>query len=174
MNKNDIIEKAKTVCREHDVNEYPIKLVELCESCGLKVYQENLPEGVSGFIVVQDKPFNKYDTGRLIVVNRNEPQVRKRFTIAHELGHFFLHREKNETLYAHRDAGQSGKIETEANIFATNILMPEDLVREVIDNNQYYECYSLLDDTKISLIAYEFLVSRPAAEVRLRQLKLIG
>lgn len=173
MNKKAIIERAKAVCREHDVNEYPIQLVELCENCGLKVYQERLPAEVSGFIVVQDKPFNKYDTGRLIVVNRNEPQGRKRFTIAHELGHYFLHRDENETLYAHRDAGQSGKIETEANIFATNILMPEDLVREAINNRQYLEGYSLMDETKISLISYEFLVSRPAAEVRLRELHLL-
>ncbi len=57
---------------------------------------------------------------------------RQRFTLAHELGHFMCHRElrdcfgdSEETLNDFRDG-----IETEANIFASWLLMPANLIRK--------------------------------------------
>ena len=60
-----------------------------------------------------------------------------RFTIAHELAHYILHRNGNK-LYAHRDSDVEGviksSIEREANFFAANVLMPEKLIEEKVED----------------------------------------
>ncbi len=173
MDTQRIILTAKKALEEAGITEYPIKIVQLCENAGIRVFQEYLPENVSGFIVVKDEDFGNYNYNKVISVNRSEPVTRRRFTIAHELGHYYLHRDKNDNLYAHRDAGQRGKIETEADIFASNLLMPEEMVRTALEYQNYYEGGSIPDTMKIITISKEFNVSREAATIRLKQLKLI-
>lgn len=52
---------------------------------------------------------------------------RDRFTIAHELGHYFLHyRRLNLTGPADFGRGSRNRAETEANVFAASLLMPKD------------------------------------------------
>ena len=55
----------------------------------------------------------------MILYNDNQPEQRIRFTLAHEAGHIILHKEY---------AGE--KLETEANMFASRILMPMCIIRE--------------------------------------------
>ncbi|GIK76329.1 MAG: ImmA/IrrE family metallo-endopeptidase [Acidobacteria bacterium] len=65
---------------------------------------------------------------------------RRRFTIGHELGHWFLHRDAQRSLFCRHgtvdpDGGVTAgrppldPIEEEANWFAASLLMPADLVR---------------------------------------------
>ncbi|WP_418063744.1 ImmA/IrrE family metallo-endopeptidase [Pimelobacter simplex] len=57
---------------------------------------------------------------------------RDRFTIAHELGHYFLHylHPRRETA-ASFGRGERNTVETQANVFASSLLMPaEQFVRE--------------------------------------------
>ncbi len=172
MLKNDIIEKANEICAENNISEYPVNIVGLCERFGIAVYQEYLPDDVSGFIVAQDAPFGDYHANQVIVVNLSDCASRRRFTIAHELAHYILHK-KSETLYAHRDAGQNGGQEQEANIFASNLLMPEDLVRSALKQQQNEAGRKPFDFEKVEYISGQFAVSRSAAQVRLEQLHLI-
>lgn len=165
MNKKEIFEKADAFLKENEVNSYPVDIIGLCETAGITVFEDDLPERVSGFIVIQDKPLEPYGKEKLIVVNENELATRQRFTIAHELAHYILHKEKNQELYAHRDAGQYGGIETEANTFASAILMPEKLVKEVIQSGPKFV-------DPVLLLCQKFLVSQEAARVRLDQLRL--
>ncbi|TDE13192.1 MULTISPECIES: ImmA/IrrE family metallo-endopeptidase [Dyadobacter] len=76
--------------------------------------------------------------GRAIVsVNADiEFPYKKRFVLAHELGHMVLHRQKEATFsddYETLEAYKRGPQETEANAFAAELLMPEVLFKE--------ECY---------------------------------
>lgn len=168
MDRNEIIKKAKDFCDTHHIDNYPVNIVSLCASHGITVFEEYLPPNVSGFIVVQKENFAKYGTNRVIVVNFADSANRRRFTIAHELAHYLLH-SKDDQVFAHRDAGQNGGIENEANIFASNILMPEELVKKAL---------SQIDDIariappslKANYISLNFAVSIPAAKVRLSQL----
>ena len=173
MLKSDIMQKAKDFCSEHSIEEYPVRIVDLCKKMGISVFEEYLPKDVSGFIVIQEEPFHDYNSGRVIVANLSDSAERRRFTIAHELAHYLLHRDDNQPLYAHRDAGQNGGIEREANIFASNILMPEDLVRSFLDEIKDEVPGKLFDSYKIILLADQFAVSRPAAETRLKELNLL-
>ena len=65
----------------------------------------------------------KSSTGWRIVLNVDESQARRTFSLAHELGHYFIHRH-----HGHVQFWCSGRvdwgIEREANIFAEHLLMP--------------------------------------------------
>lgn len=173
MLKKEVIERAQKFCEENNIDTYPVNIVELCEKQGISVFEAYLPKEVSGFIVIQEENFENYNTNRLIVVNLSDLASRKRFTIAHELAHYILHKPVNENLYAHRDAGQNGGIEREANIFASNLLMPEHLVKNAVQDYAICSENELFDFQIVRMIASDFAVSSQAAQVRLEQLRLI-
>lgn len=171
MNKDQIIAKAEEFCKKNAVNDYPVNIVDLCEKLGFKVFGVDLPEDVSGFIVVQEENFEKFGWNKVIGVNNNESARRRRFTIAHELAHFCLHREEGKELYAHRDTEMTGGIESEANLFASNILMPKVLVKKSIESLKKSSLASYIPkEIVVRHIAENFFVSLSAAEVRLDQL----
>jgi Zn-dependent peptidase ImmA (M78 family) len=80
--------------------------------------------------------------------------LRDRFTLCHELGHYFLHSEQGEIPIIATRRG-STRIEWESNWFAAALLMPRDEFKNVLANT---------DD--LSRIAAHFGVSQDAARVR--------
>jgi Zn-dependent peptidase ImmA (M78 family)/DNA-binding XRE family transcriptional regulator len=88
---------------------------------------------VNGVIIVELDAFEKFDGVSfvsdggypIIVLNRNFSNDRKRFTIAHELGHLLMHSINNPSIPKHRKK----ELETEANIFASEFLMPEESIK---------------------------------------------
>lgn len=89
---------------------------------------------------------------------------RDRFTKAHELGHYFLHYlyKRSEESDVHFGRGGRDRAETEANVFASALLMPSKL---------FEEAYRELNGDTVAL-ASRFDVSPAAAEVRVRVLGL--
>ncbi|WP_285823979.1 ImmA/IrrE family metallo-endopeptidase [Schaedlerella arabinosiphila] len=75
-----------------------------------------------------------------IAVSPLQPTTRKNFTIAHELGHLFLHmgyqiddelwNQQDERVYFREG---NSNMEYEANEFAAALLMPEDEYRKIMD-----------------------------------------
>lgn len=95
-----------------------------------------------------------------ITLDENATEERKRFTMAHELGHYFLHSKQGKTpLTAHR-LGTS-LAEQEANFFAACLLMPEEEFRR-----QWEKCSGDPDSVRISKMANIFHVSTAAAAAR--------
>lgn len=176
MDKKQIKMQAEQFCQDNGINEYPVKIVNICNQKGIKVFEEYINPDVSGLIVVDEKEWEKYGTNKFIVVNLADSPERRRFTIAHELAHYVLHRRDN-LLYAHRDVNnqslRQNEIEAEANYFATNILMPENLVRERVEDIKKILWGVAPNFTLVNEVADSFLVSKKAAEVRLKQLGLI-
>ncbi len=115
--------------------------------------------GESGSIVMHPDRFE-------IVLARHTGPLRDRFTIAHELGHLFLHyfgfgfHEQKVTMEAQRYG--RGQIETEANWFAAAFLMPESEFKVAYDNFK----------KDLGSTAGHFRVSEAAAEVRARSLRI--
>ena len=70
-------------------------------------------------------------------MRRDEPPARRRFTIAHEIGHHLLHSDGATVMCRPIDVGQADDTnrarEREANRFAAELLMPEALLREYAD-----------------------------------------
>lgn len=116
-----------SLLNEH-TNSYPTDLVAVSEALGVPIYSTSLVAGISG-ILVKDA---STPSGFVIHVDKDEPAARQRFTAAHELGHFVLHRDligdRVEDNYLLRSDGLSNSVEAEANRFAANLLMPRDQV----------------------------------------------
>ena len=65
----------------------------------------------------------KSSTGWRIVLNVDESQARRTFSLAHELGHFFIHRHHGDVQFW-CPCRVDRRMEREANIFAEHLLMP--------------------------------------------------
>lgn len=99
-----------------------------------------------------------------IAYNGRVSRERQRFTIAHELGHFVLHRNRQPRFDCDKESVHSGhetmrRIEREADDFASNLLMPGDRLREWISNGR-------IDLHVLSAIAQRFEVSFEALCIR--------
>jgi hypothetical protein len=97
-----------------------------------------------------------------IVLRGTGDERRRRFTIAHEIGHFVLHpgRVAPERGGPANQAGRDQ--EREADVFAAELLMPEHLVRQAV----------LEVGADTACLAGRFEVSEQAMSVRLRRLGL--
>ena len=105
----------------------PVKVIKIAHQFGLRVFVENLRPAISGKLY-QD---TESQAGWSISVNKTHVKTRRRFTIAHEIGHYVLHRDlargmiEDDTFYR---SSLSNKEETEANKFAADVLMPYALI----------------------------------------------
>jgi hypothetical protein len=113
----------------------PVDVVAAAKDLGINVYQQRLPTGVSGILRRDDRIGG--DSGFVILVESSHHLNRQRFTVAHELGHFILHRSRAEAEGGIQDdefyRALSGPQETEANQFAADLLMPWTLIKSLQD-----------------------------------------
>ena len=146
----------------------PVDLDAIFRELGVGYREQHIPTGESGWIERDGDYFT-------VVVNASEGEQRRRFTAAHELSHYLMHRDlmddgsrmnrhtdrlfdKNadddDGLFTHRH-------EVQANKMAARIIMPAKLVRR-----KHAEGMSAGE------IAKAFKVSRAAMEIRLSTLGL--
>ncbi len=136
MRKDEIERRAKAMLRDHGMLDMAVDPVRLANKAGLKVYNAKFGnDKVHGLVATRDGNAKVY-------VNADDPPSRKRFTIAHELGHFILHLTDREGEYI--DDSDNFRVpvepdaewtperrhEWEANVFAAALLMDSDLVRQ--------------------------------------------
>lgn len=159
-----------TLLQKFGINELPIPIKKLAKEMGLTVRPHDFGPNVSGMLMI--------DKGKGIIgYNPLEPVVRQRFTIAHEIGHYELHRVGNEIFVDNhfkalfRDKKSSTgeeQREREANAFAAAILMPKDKLEEKIKEMDF----DLGDETAIKELAKIFEVSIQAMSFRIPDLGL--
>jgi len=160
--------EAQALLDKFEVYTIPIKIEEIAKKEGLKVIPYPFNEGISGTLLINEN---------VIGFNQTESRVRRRFTIAHELGHFMLHRNQNKTVFLDKlfrfnvpNDNQNEQFEMEANAFAAAILMPEKILRKEIKGIEI----DLGDELAIKYLAKKFDVSTTAMYFRLLNLKLIS
>lgn len=145
--------EARAIIEPHQVAP-PIDVLAVAVDFGVKVYSAGLATDVSG-VLMRDKQYGA-PSGFVIFVDRDEPSVRQRFTAAHELGHFVLHRDligdRLEDNYLLRSSGLSNRQEVEANKFAADLLMPWKLINAAMANRRYSP-RELADLFKVSELA---------------------
>lgn len=136
-----------------------IDVLAVAQDLGLAVYSANLAANVSG-IIVKDSAYGT-KSGFVIFVDSGESPARQRFTAAHEIGHYVLHKhligDRHEDNYLLRSSGISNRQEREANEFAADLLMPRDLIEKALKDG-----YTSVD--KLSAL---FQVSKIAMGIRL-------
>lgn len=127
---------------------------------GIDVYTTDLSEidkDICGFIKYEDEKFS-------IVIEQSHHINRRKFTLAHELGHYFLHPDiiKWEGIFIDNKETMMFRgwvwtvEETQANMFAAEYLMPESEVRKLYD--QYGVTEILATHFKVSLLAMAYRI----------------
>lgn len=168
----EIFRKTEEFISAYNLNSsrLPIPIRELIEKLGVTVIEHDFDNNISGVLSINGQ-------NKSIGINKSEGEQRKRFTLAHELGHLILHQEKgnlfmDSILFRKTGDGytkKEEKIEREANFFAANILMPANRVREELRN----VTLDFIEDTSIEDLAEKFGVSVSAMNYRLINLGII-
>lgn len=140
----------------------PVDLRRLSSNLGVRVTSAFLHPMISGML-----ERDRTDTFT-VTLNHADSYTRQRFTLAHELGHFMLHRHlvgdgiDDDRAYRSTEVGKyhNTKIgpseETEANQFAANLLMPRDMIEAEWEKRK-----------DVKSMAQYFQVSEHAMSIRL-------
>ena len=181
--------------KKTDPKKEAIRLTKLWQQYGPNTYPLDLDELVKGAILTSDfsdelaidrQRFNSFEGSLVrtsgarkwtILLNLQVRNARRRrFTFAHELGHFMCHRELHNKFEDSEETLNdfSDKIENEANVFASWLLMPANLLRSEFGSIQWeteavreignrFECSlqaSALRYVRLSAKPIAFVVSR--------------
>lgn len=124
------IEKVKLAREFFKVKDYPGNLFNLITNdddyiskYNLLLFKQDLGENSSGFISYIE------DTLAIICINYKMNIGRQNFTLAHEIGHMFLHKGLATDDSAEIENDNSNHYEKEASDFAAEFLYPKDLVK---------------------------------------------
>ena len=150
--------QAGRLLQSAGVSREPVSLRDVVSALNLEVVQ------TTGEPFLSEGALQPVGDGHAIVVRGATNERRRRFTIAHEIGHFVLHpgRLAPERGGAVNEAWRLQ--EREADQFAAELLMPEDLVRAAVVEH----------GGDVSRLADRFDVSRQAMQTRLRWLGIAG
>jgi len=154
----DIRRQASRLLQSAGVSREPVSLRDVVSALNLEVVQ------TTGEPFLGEAALQPLGDAHAIVVRGAANARRRRFTIAHEIGHFVLHpgRLAPERGGAVNEAWQLQ--EREADQFAAELLMPEDLVRAAV----------LEHGGDVARLADRFDVSLKAMQARLRWLGVGG
>lgn len=176
--KKELENITSQILFNNDMYKIPVNLLKIANNCGITVYEADFERmgnrNVSGAIRYVDDEFS-------ILLNKDESKQRQRFTLAHELGHFFLdneilksskihvdtlYRAVENSSYVARQLDDETRLELtsekEIDYFAGALLMNEMVLKKVFEI-----------EPSISKLAKIFNVSHSAMTVRLDVLGLI-
>lgn len=164
MDKSEMSVVSRFMAKE------PVDLKAIFAELGVEYDEEWMDDGASGSITRNGDKFS-------VAVNALESETRKRFTAAHELAHYLMHRDlmhanggrmnrHTDKLYGGPEENPASPFtrqhEIQANRIAAQIVMPAPLIRA-----KFKECQDA------GQLAAAFGVSKAAMEIRLRTLGLI-
>lgn len=166
--------RTKQIFEQTGIVGLPVKIEEIVKKMGINLVPYAFDEDISGVLVISDKEAT-------IGFNQSESRVRRRFTIAHELGHYEFHRDKSamfidkdyRAIFRSKNSGNSEDLqvlEQEANTFAACILMPEALLAEILSDMEF----DLSSEDEIKRLAKIFDVSATAMSFRIINLGLLS
>jgi Zn-dependent peptidase ImmA (M78 family) len=159
--------KAEALISKLGVVSPPVNVAVVAKSLGIKVVETSLGDDVSGMLITKGGTIT-------ICVEESHPEVRRRFSIAHEIGHHALGHQFEPGEHVHVDRGALVSMrnrlsaegtdhrEIEANQFAACLLMPRAMVEA-----ELLECGSVISEEVISGLAKSFKVSEQAMTIRL-------
>ncbi len=132
----ELEDMTSEILLNNDMYKIPVNIIKIANANDIKVYEGNLDKKISGAIIYSAED-DRFD----ILVNRSDAKVRQRFTIAHELGHYFLHKEMLKKDEFHIDTilyrdestkdGEAKKREQEVDYFAGALLMNRTLLENI-------------------------------------------
>ncbi len=155
---SDIRSQAARLLESAGVSKEPVSLRDVVSALNLELVQKTREPFTC------EAALEPLGDGHAIVLRGYSDEHRRRFTIAHEIGHFVLHAER---VGPERGGGVNAAWqaqEREADQFAAELLMPEPLVRQAV----------VEQGADVDRLADRFDVSRQAMKTRLRRLGLVA
>lgn len=176
--QKEIEDIARNILLETGLYNTPVKVERVASMLGVSVEEYNFGDNDSDTSGV----YVKNGSQVVIGVNSSNGKLRRRFTIAHELGHYILGHQRDGAfvdspskyftiLFRDKDSSTGEYMqEREANAFAAALLMPRELVEKSISD--YYTPYSFPaeDFNLVSVLCEKFEVSSQAMSFRLTNL----
>lgn len=151
----DIVSLAK----RHGLPLVPLDIKALIRLLGINVVVQSMDDDISGHL-------EEKEDGWRITVNALHHPKRQRFTLAHELAHYVLHRHRKHSFIDRKlfRSTESNPMEIEANRYAASLLMPEGDFRAFVRDSS----------SKVEDLAAYFEVSALAVRVRAKELGFSG
>lgn len=170
--KTDIEREARKQLEANGITRAPVPVEGLAQALDIDVRYSAGAEDVSGALI-------RNEDSVVIAVNSVQHENRQRFTIAHEIGHFLLHKGTQvhfdeDFRINYRNAISSDateREEIEANGFAAALLMPEQFLRK--DWSKLKPEANAISNA-IKSLATRYKVSTKAMELRLVNLGFIS
>lgn len=155
-----IKELAEFIALEYDETITPLEKIR--ENEGLSVFYDDYGNAFDGIIIYDSEFYIHINTKRGNRVN----STRGRFTLAHELGHYFIDNHRNglqrgllEPHPSKNNEEKHQKIEREADYFASCLLMPEERFRKDCLKRKFN--FTIIED-----LAEKYHVSLTACAIR--------
>lgn len=128
LNAVSMVDKAKS---DGLYNKYRLDIDKLVKEYDISINFIDMPSDVSGAL-------RKDNANWVIYVNKKHSPNRQRYTIAHEFGHYCLHKDftnefEDKTFF--RKEKDWTSIEYDANQFAADLLMPKENIENAISND---------------------------------------
>lgn len=154
-------QEAINILNQYWDEKIPVDLVNIAKAMGVSVVERNLSPNTAGVIYYDGDLVN-------IDININNNLVRKRFTLAHELGHLQLgHLQNCNPKFRvddnHFYSNEENCDERDANNFAIELLIPEEAIKLLVRKKSV---------TSIDELSSYFLASKLAVGYRIQNLGL--
>lgn len=118
-----IREQASELFKEYGIDELPVDVRKIANNLGIEIIEMSTDVWFYGMLT-------RYEDDHYVVINKIMPETRKRFAIAHELGHYVMHR--NDLVY--QRTPDKEYFHREADVFALELCIPTPLLkREAIN-----------------------------------------
>lgn len=163
----DVRATARQLLEQAGVASPPVPVEKIAKALGVSIRFAPLEDDLSGMAFVKG-------AAKVVAVNALHHPNRQRFTIAHELAHHVLHAKRLSSgvhvdrVIMRRDqlsSKGSDDFEVEANVFASELLMPLQLIAPEVG-----AILDLNDEVRLAAIAKRFKVSLAALQYRLAAL----
>lgn len=157
---SELVDQGEAAVVSRYLQHTPVDLDAMAFELGLVVERSPLATNIAGKLIRDESA----RAGYRIVINSNDAPRRQRFTFAHELAHFMLHRDLVDEVVdnaLYRSPNLGNDMERQADRFAAQLLLPAQEVRRA-----YKETKAL------AALAERFNVSDTALRIRLRELRL--
>ena len=155
---DDVVKEVADFVEACELTEPPINIFDILKQLEISLWHHRLPYGIAGTHVDGQPELNLRPT---IILDKPQKYYRRRFTAAHELKHALFDKgEDFELTYSRR----LGRLEREANSFASHLLIPEAMLVEIVSGYK---------SANITMVSRIFGVSFTAAYYRLLNSGLI-
>jgi len=158
---------VEEILKKHRISRPPITVERIAKELLIRVRFEPFEGSLSGCIVRQGDHVT-------VGINSAHHRNRQRFTLAHEIGHFFLHKGEevivDRTFRVNLRNSEAAKAESpeeiEANYFAAELLMPTRLLLGDLEGKEI----DIENDAHIRELSSRYEVSPQALSYRLTNL----